>query len=69
MTRSEVKELESIEVSSDAVPEGKQNPIEGISYEADEPMPVATQFETPRRPAPRLVKIYKKSEKLLNELD
>nr|CDP96304.1 Bm9972 [Brugia malayi] len=42
-TLIEAEKLEGMEVSSDAIPEGRQNPAEG---------PI-TQFETPRRPASR----------------
>ncbi|EJW82140.1 hypothetical protein WUBG_06950 [Wuchereria bancrofti] len=49
MTLSEAEKLEGMEVSSDAILEGKQNPAEG---------PI-TQFETPHRPAPRFRRIIR----------
>lgn len=61
MTGSEVEEVESIEVASDAVHEERQNSLGEALYKIDEPKPVTAQFETPRRPAPRLVENFVKN--------
>lgn len=53
MISSEEKELVNMETVSEAVPEQRHNSVEGISCKIDEPGPLATQFGTPRRPAPR----------------
>ncbi|CAG9537798.1 unnamed protein product [Cercopithifilaria johnstoni] len=53
MTGNEVESIE-VEVGSNAVLEERQNSLGGTSHKVDESKPIATQFETPRRPAPSI---------------